>query len=322
MREPRQLHYIPRFYLSGFADPGILARDKKEIIWVYEKGKGVRRSSPENEARQRDYYTFVENGTRNVEIEAWLGNLEATVAPIISDLSNNPRHITDSEKQILAVFIGTMQMRTPAGRYLSDTETEPLAAKLMKEAASDPATFRAFAEENYLVPGPDEPFDLEEVRGDILAGRGEELAARPGMNLLSIIEVGKMVAEVLLSMGWQTFPSGDRESFLISDDPVISHVIDKLTKLLHLRMGVATPGVNVWFPLCRALCLRMVKGEESGFGRWVPAGIRFLNKMTIMCAERWVYASERSEKIGALVDKKGGQFSAKTVDFHFEGRKY
>jgi hypothetical protein len=70
------------------------------------------------------------------------------------------------------------------------------------------------------------------------------------------------------------------------------------------------------------LLSRIVKGEESGFGRWVPAGIRFLNKMTIMCAERWVYASEQSEKTKRLVDKKGGQVSAKTVDFHFEGRRY
>jgi hypothetical protein len=322
MKEPRQQHYIPRFYLSGFCDAGVLARDKEEVIWVYEKGKDVLRSSPENEARQRDYYTFVQNGSRNVEIEAWLGNLEALVAPIISNLAQSPRHITDSEKEVLALFIGTMQMRTPAGRYFSENRTGPFATKLMREAAADPVKFRAFAEENYLLPGDDEEFDLEEVRQDTLAGRGEELAGREGLKLLSIFEIGKMVAEVLLTMSWQTFCSGERESFLISDDPVIAHVIDQQSNRLHLRMGVGTPGVNVWFPLCRTVCLRIVKGEESGFGRWVPTGIRYVNKMMIMCAERWVYASERSEKIKALVNKMGGQFSVRTVDLHFEGRRY
>ncbi len=322
MKSPRQQHYIPRFYLSGFVDPSIFARDRKEVIWVYERGKDVRRSSPEKEARQRDYYTFEQSGFRNVEIEEWFGKLEAAVAPIISNLATSPRHVTESEKQILALFIGTMQMRTPAGRYFSDNRTEPLASKLMKEAAADPAKFRAFVEENYLVPSDEEEFDLEEVRRDILAGRGDELAARDDLKLLSIIEIGKMVADVLLSMNWQTFCSGERESFLISDDPVISHVIDQRTNRLHLRMGAATPGVNVWFPLCRTICLRIVRGEESGFGQWVPAGIRYLNKMMIMCAERWVYGSARSEKVKALVDKRGGQFSVRTVDLHFQGQRY
>jgi Protein of unknown function (DUF4238) len=212
-------------------------------------------------------------------------------------------------------------MRTPAGRYLSDYRTEPLASKLMKEAASDAEKFRAFAEENYLLPEGSEEFDLEEIRQGILAGRGDELAAREDMKLLSIIEIGKMVAEILLDMSWQTICSGENESFLISDDPVIAHVIDQRSNRLHLRMGVATPGVNVWFPLCHTICLRIVKGEESGFGRWISAGIRYVNKMTIMCVERWVYASERSAKIKSLVDKKDGQFSVKAVDSHFEGRK-
>ncbi len=322
MREPRQHHYIPRFYLSGFADPDILARDRKEVIWVYEKGKEIRRSSPENEAKQRDYYAFLQNGFRNLEIEAWFGKLEAAVAPVISNLAATPRQVTDSEKQLLAVFVGTMQMRTPAGRYWSDNRIEPLATKLMKETASDPARFRAYLEENYRLPADDEGFDLEEIRRDILAGRGEELAAHPGLNLLGIVQIGHMVAEVLLNMSWQTLCSGQHESFLISDDPVISHVLDPRSNRLHMRMGVGSPGVNVWFPLCRTVCLRIVKGEESGLGRWVPAGIRYINKMMIMCAERWVYASERSRKIKALVDKKGGQVSARTVDLHFEGQRY
>jgi hypothetical protein len=54
----------------------------------------------------------------------------------------------------------------------------------------------------------------------------------------------------------------------------------------------------------------------------VPAGIRYVNKMMIMCAERWVYASERSEKVRALVNKREANSSVRTVDLHFEGRRY
>jgi len=257
MNEPRLHHYIPRFYLSGFADPDVLRREKKEIIWVYEREKQIRRSSPENEARQRDFYTFVKDGSRNVEVETWLGNLEDQVAPIIASLAKDRRSITETEKEWLALFIGTMQMRTPSGRYLSEMRIEPFVTRTMKEAAADAAKFRSFIEENFDLPDEDLGFDLEEVRQDILAGRGEELAARQDLKLLSIIEVGRKVAQVLFDMNWQAIYSENQELFLTSDDPVIGHMTNKETKREHFRMGVATPGVNVWFPLCHNVCLRI-----------------------------------------------------------------
>ncbi len=322
MNEPRLHHYIPRFYLSGFADPDVLRREKKEIIWVYEREKQIRRSSPENEARQRDFYTFVKDGSRNVEVETWLGNLEDQVAPIIASLAKDRRSITETEKEWLALFIGTMQMRTPSGRYLSEMRIEPFVTRTMKEAAADAAKFRSFIEENFDLPDEDLGFDLEEVRQDILAGRGEELAARQDLKLLSIIEVGRKVAQVLFDMNWQAIYSENQELFLTSDDPVIGHMTNKETKREHFRMGVATPGVNVWFPLCHNVCLRIEKDCESGYGRWTDAGIRLVNKMEIMCADRWVFAPEQSDKIKDLFDKKGGKLSIKTVDLRFEGQSY
>src|SRR5260370_23556219 len=138
MKSPRQQHYIPRFYLSGFVDPSIFARDRKEVIWVYERGKDVRRSSPEKEARQRDSYTFEQSGFRNVEIEERFGKLEAAVAPIISNLATSPRHVTESEKQILALFLGTMPIRTPAGRCFSVSRTMPFITERLTQADADP----------------------------------------------------------------------------------------------------------------------------------------------------------------------------------------
>jgi len=320
MNTPRMQHYIPRFYLSGFADPDILDFEGKEVLWVYERGKQIRRSSPTNEARQRDYYSLVAEGSRNVEVETWLGNLENEVAPIIANLVKDPRHVTELEKQLLALFIGTMQGRTPAGRWFAENKVGPLTNQIIKEAAAHPDKFRSFIKENYHLP-EGEDVDLEEVRRDILAGRGEHLSARQDFKLISIIEVGKMVAEVLLSMNWQTIHSEEHDPFLTSDDPVISHVIDERANRLRFRMGVASPSVNVWFPLSRTACLRMTKDSEAGVGQWVPAGIRYLNKMIIMCADRWVYASEQSAKIKSLFDRKGGLANVRTVDFRFEDPK-
>jgi hypothetical protein len=320
MTEPRLQHYVPRFYLSGFADPGILRLEGKHIVWVYERGRQPRRSSPKNEARERDFYTYHDEDARNIAAEQWFANLENDVAPIIASLEKDRRHVTKSEKELLALFLGTMQMRTPAGRYLSENRIDPFAKQMLRVAAGDAETFRTFVEENDLLPY--EGVDAEEIRQGILAGHAESLYSREALNLASIIEIGKMVAQMLIERNWQTIYSEDQELFLTSDDPVVTHALDCRSNKLHLRMGVAAPGVNMWFPLCRTVCLRVLKDGESGYGRWTNAGIRHVNKMTIMSAHRWVFAPERSEKIKSLFDKKGGQFDVRTADFHFNGQTY
>lgn len=327
MSEPRQHHYVPRFYLSGFADPTILQRENREVIWVYERGKDPRRSSPRNEAKQRDFYSCKQDGSKDTGAEKWFANLEQRVAPIIAGLMRDRRDITESEKAWLALFAGTMQVRTPAGRRLAGNRIDPLVTKIMKEAAADVSTFRKFVEENsdpaYM--GDFNVEDAEQVEGlrqAFLNGRGEEISAAPDFQLISMIEVGKKVGGVLFEMNWQTIYCESQERFLTSDDPVTCWVMDVKANRLHLREGVDRPGANVWFPLCSGICLRMTRDCDPGAGRWIDSGIRYINKTIIMCADRWIYASERSEKIRALFDKKGGRFSVETVDLRFEGRKY
>jgi uncharacterized protein DUF4238 len=321
MKRPRIHHYVPRFYLAGFADPDILVRENKEVIWVYERGKEPRRSLPKSEARQRDLYSWGEDDLRNTEVEHWLASLEDQVAPIIASLAKAPRHLTETEREWVALFIGTMQTRTPAARLLNETRKDPLVIQLVREAASEATKFRLFIEQNYRLPAEGEGFDLEEVRRDILAGRLEALAERDDLKLLGIVEGGKMVARDLLDMSWQTIYSQGQGCFLTSDDPVVVQGIDVRANRLQLRGRVTDPNANVWFPLCRDVCVRITKDAESGYGTWISAGIRYVNKMMVMCADRWVYASERSRKIKVLFDRRGGQFDVRTVELHVEASR-
>jgi Protein of unknown function (DUF4238) len=321
MNEPRLQHYIPRFYLSGFADPRIQRRENADVIWVYEKGRQIRKSSPKNEARRRDFYSYAQNGSRNSDVEVWLGNLEAQVAPILPALAKDKRAITELEKEWLSLFMGTMHMRTPAARWLSEQRTNRLVSRLMTESAEDPIKFRRFVEENDPSIGF-EGFDIEEVRLDILAGKGDELAARQDFELRSMVEVGTKVAGYLLKLKWQIAHSESDEAFLTSDDPFVSLVFDKARKNVHYRTGVATPGVIIVFPLSRLTCLRLSEKCESGAGRIPSSDIRATNKMVMTCADRFVYASEQSETLRSVFEKKGGRVSVKTADLRFEGQKY
>jgi hypothetical protein len=62
----RKHHYIPRFYVAGFASVG-----PKPRLWVYEKGRDPRKSTPKLEGCQRDFYTREENGEKHFAFEDW-----------------------------------------------------------------------------------------------------------------------------------------------------------------------------------------------------------------------------------------------------------
>lgn len=328
MSEPRQHHYIPRFYLSGFVDPRILRRESRETLWVYERGQGPRTSSPEKEARQRDFYTYLDGAARNTSVEEWLSVLEHDVAPIIKSVRQARRNITDSEKELLALFVGIMRVRTPAQRRLGENRINPFVNKMLKEAAADASTFPAFFAKNYD-PAYMENFDpkdrllVEALRQAILDGNLEQVSSGPDFELSSMIEVGKKIGVLLLEMNWQLLRSEREEPFLTSDDPVINFVMDEHRNKLFLRQGEEQPGVKVFFPLCSEICVLVARDRQPGHGCWTSrAAVRALNKLIIMSADRWVYASERSNKIKFLLDRKGGKHSVDTEDFRYEGRKY
>lgn len=328
MSEPRQHHYIPRSYLTGFVDPRILRREGRETLWVYERGQRPRASSPAKEARQRDFYSYPEGAARNTSVEEWLSILEQAVAPIIRSLRQTRRNITESEKELLALFVGTMRVRTPAQRRLAENRINPFANKTMKEAAAEYSTFSAFVAQNYDPAyvenfDPKDPLEVEALRLAILDGKLEQASSGPDFELSSMIEVGKKIGGLLLEMNWQVLHADDHEPFLTSDDPVVNFTMDEQRNKLFLRQGETQPGVKVFFPLCREICVLVAKDRQPGYGDWTSrAAVRALNKLVLMSADRWAYASEQSNKIKFLLDRKGGKHSVDTEDFRYQGRKY
>lgn len=74
-------HYIPKFYLKDFTD-------NQGALWVYEKFKPLRKSTPKREAQRPDDYTHDEDGERDETAEDMFKKVESQVAPIIIKLAN------------------------------------------------------------------------------------------------------------------------------------------------------------------------------------------------------------------------------------------
>lgn len=316
MAEPRKHHYVPRFYLANFST----VERKKQRIWVYEKGREPRKSTPGLEGCRKDFYAFEENGQKNTEVETWFSNLEGAVAPLIADLVRTKREPTPKERLRLSVFMGTLYTRTPIGRQLDERLFAPAVTTRIKNAANDPEEFyKLYAEFNTQPSSPDE---VEETRQDVLSGRSDELEASEPFRLASMIQVGIQYGEILYGMDWQFIHAPDGQMFITSDNPVTCEVADPHNpRALHFRSGPNLPNAAVWFPLTSRACLLMHRGLVPGFGTAPGAAIREINKRLMSCADRYIYASEFSDGLRDAFERHGCQLPLDKLDLRYGAEK-
>jgi len=109
-------HYVPQFYLKGFADPTRSAQSGKVLLWVYEKGKIPRLSTPRQEAHENNFYTFEDDSGQRFSIEPYFARLESEVAPVLRKADDLDYFFSDEEKSLMAYFIALLFLRGPTGR--------------------------------------------------------------------------------------------------------------------------------------------------------------------------------------------------------------
>jgi hypothetical protein len=312
--QPRQQHFIPRFYLEGFCDPLLLKRDGKNVLWVYEQSKSIRRSAPQKEARVRDFYTLTSaTGERDLRYEEWLSGVEENAARVI----RNPiPPFTEEDRGWLALFVGTLFTRTPLGREINDTRVGPAVDRFITTAAQDPDRFVKFISD--LKPDEMQGIDPEEVRLRILEGRAEELCQTLEHKLACVAYVGAMCGEELLKKDWQVVFANEEEFFLTSDSPVVPVAWESHDKA-YFNAGFAPEGSDIYFPLTREACLHMRKGITPGTYVIRDRGVRYINNLIMKGAHKRIYAAERSNLIQTAFEKNGCQFPAQSFQPRWDG---
>ena len=103
----KEQHYVPRFYLAGFAANNLLSRLDRRT------GKLTSRT-PEHTARIPNLYTFEDKQERRrYDIEVMFGHYESEATPIIRKMAARQR-ITYHDREVLTAFVALAALRTPA----------------------------------------------------------------------------------------------------------------------------------------------------------------------------------------------------------------
>lgn len=304
MSDPRLHHYIPRFYLERFADPQSTQSEKKAILWVYERGREIRKSTPEKEARQRDFYAFKDAGERQQDIENALATIESMVAPVLEKVADSDYFPEEEDRGVVATFIALMFTRVPSHREFTNREFGRFMTGWLQEDARNEEKFDTEYAKFQQEMGPPD-LTAEEMRRFILDGDYEIEQKSAAFDLNLMMKASADIAPVIYGYGWQIWHAERGELFLTSDNPVVTSLPGPGWMKFGLGFGIR--GVEVVFPLGSTVCLFMKVGAKEGIVSVGNRSVRDINKRLIMCARRFLYGGEHSRKIAEVFERHGGQ---------------
>jgi len=305
MTAARAHHYVPVFYLKGFTSP--IPR-VKEFLWVYEKGKPVRKSKPVNEAHERDFYAFEDEDGKRRDLEQPLSRIESALAPLFRAIDDHRYYrFHPDEFEGLTIFMALMWVRGPFGRDLVNQLSARVMKTVVKEYAQDTERFQRVYDDVVKEYGANKDVSADELRSSILSHDWKYEQQSPGYTLQKMFEGVPIVSGILRKKAWKVLMSEGGDYFCTSDFPVITILPDKPGQAGSVTVGAGfgMPGVEIFFPLTKRSCL-VLTDHARGIRRIVPGRmVREINKFLMVGARRFLYACEKNTAMEKLFNKIG-----------------
>jgi hypothetical protein len=256
---PGHQHYVPRFYLAGFA--------RKNQLAVFDRKTGkTKQRTPEHTARIRHIYTFEDKqGRRRFDIEKLFGYHEDKAAPIIARIAARER-IDGDEQQYLTAYLALAALRTPA----AISEAKAIHAGFLKaqsrlELSSEPSALRILRE----LEGPDANEealrDMAKRMVKMIRDDAYTVKVDDGFALGESLKKFKVLANAMHPRDWMVlYTRSDSESFLTTDTPIVLTTTNSSTR--HLPLGYGSPHAQILCPLAHN-CAIVMSGDQGRTGR-------------------------------------------------------
>jgi hypothetical protein len=267
-------HYVPRFYLRGFA--------VDEAIWAYDKQ--TERSFPtqvKSIANETSIYSD--------ELESHLATqVEDPAKPAIAKLRER-QQLAPDERLALAKYMVVLWKRVPKARERVVARLPSVADEVRTDLHSQ---LDQLAERN-----PDLISKVDKWRGEIDAVIAKQRQKpSPEIWYHSIkSQSSPRVVDALLSMNW-IFLRSEAHQFLTSDNPVF----------FFEHEGIGKPTSELTWPISSSVALWATRLPRPSmqFLSASRSGIREINRRTVRNSVRFIYARHDEPWILPFVSRK------------------
>jgi hypothetical protein len=280
----RKQHIVTRALLAKFVD-------RDGVLWVYEKNIPVRRSRPESECHQRDFFEYEVNGrTTQNRYENWLARLETDAIPLL-DLLTKRRPLAQGQAVVVSSFIASLFART---RKFRDQISSAMVAKF-RDQTKNPSFVRDL-QYQHLLAG--ELRFTEDVQREVDELRKAMESSPSFYHVVGLPHRTRVVAEAIMRKSWSTIEAPPDMFFVTSDCPVST--VEFVDGKVLPGVGFGKENAAIFLPLtprhvfaaCRVGCPEIAD----------PRFVESLNRLTVHFAQRNVYANTHSAALQVLVD--------------------
>lgn len=288
-RGARKHHYVPQFYLRGFAG------DKGQLLVTDRPSGKTFRTNPSNVAAQRDFNTVNIPETDPQIVEKGLAEFEGEVAPALERIKAEKSLSNGADRQLLMSFICGLAIRNPRQRstindfvgevvqrvadltFATEERWASQVEKMKKDGVWDESSNVTYADMKKFI---DE--------------RNYKIEVAPEFNIKTEIEQHANLVEHISARKWQMVAAKlGSGGFITTDVPVCLRWSDDRDHGFYAP-GFGVANTQVLFPLSSDLA---IMGSFEGKEDVVEADIftvSSINSVTISNARNQVYSKDTS----------------------------
>lgn len=309
MSQPVQHHYLPKSaYLKFFE-----SAEKADFVWMYQRSQKPICVNIDNVAKERHLYSFTEeSGSYNTQLESALAEMEQVASVVMNKLNktSGPITITVQEKVDFAYFLAMQVARTPAFRDSLKKQSAEFAKLHMQMLASNKEAL-AHALSEIKKDKPDNPdLSVEEMQEFIFGEKYTVEMTGEGYFLKQAIELGNAIYPAIMMKDMFVLKSNSED--IITSDYPLTLIPHSATPSFYeggfLMSGVLIPIGSHTVLLCKNPDNPKnppSKDEKIlvGYKEISAVHARWINKVTISHAERFLFSPVSNEKIKDIFDK-------------------
>lgn len=257
-------HYVPRFYLKGFASG--------DSLWVYDSLLGQSfKSTPKSVANENEMY--------GDELERSLANhVEAPAIPAIEKIRRGDG-LSVRDREALSRYIINLWKRVPKGRDRVAARIPEVAESVRKDL-HDVIERISLSEPEGLLKGEARKARVDSVIDSCIDAPSPDIwrsvLAKPGSGLPE---------SALLDMNWNFLQAKGKDFFLTCDNPVFFFESE----------GVGSPQSEVTLPLSSSVCLWAHRHSPRlpQFYEARRVVVKAINRRIAFNASRFVFSERR-----------------------------